>query len=306
MLLCIPFLACDWEQFNPAWVERGYGVEASLFDRRHILDEDAWARTKENVRRVATQHRPPSFTFHFPVNDCNYVADKRIEARLFEALELVDACGVDGMVLHSNQVHSVETWRTLDPARERDVFLRYVEGLKERIRGARFWVGLENMPIMGNDALELDPLFIFPSDFEGIASDNFGVTWDFCHYSYSVWVERLLREGTLREADRYPLIGRGDYLDFTQLEGSIVHWHFSAFEGVACASQGTLCTEGVAPWKGTVPEGVYALAFSRMRQSRRARTATLEIRERDYRRRETVFEVADWCRRQLSTPEATP
>jgi hypothetical protein len=295
MIISIPFLASRLEQFSASTLQQGFGIEASLFDRRDIVDEETWRRVRENTLRVAREYRPSSYTFHFPVNECNYMDDPLVRQRLWESLELVDQCGMDGLVLHSNLVYPTDDWKRRDPAKHWEEYRAFVEELRRRTAGARFWVGLENMPIHGNDAEELDPVLVFPQDFEGLYGGNVGVTWDFCHYSYTVHVARQLLSGELDERDEYPRVLPTGFLDFLNLGDHIVHYHFSAFRGVASRRRQTRCMEGVAPWEADVPEAVYREAFTHIARSR-AKAVTLEIRETDYRARKTVFEVARWCR----------
>ncbi|MFD7244540.1 hypothetical protein [Streptomyces massasporeus] len=300
MILCIPFLACDPGQFDPSWVERGWGVEANLFDRRDVMDPDTWNGVRRTVRHIAATAGPPAFTFHFPVNDCDYVQDPAVEKRLFEAIDMVADNGMDGLVLHSNRIRSVREWNRLDIAVERRRYVEYLHKLADRVAGAPFWIGVENMPITGNDALELDPLFVFPEDFAGLATGNVGITWDFCHYSYSVHVAGLLAAGELgADAECHPHVRTCGYLDFARLAPATVHHHFSAFQGVATRTGGT-CVEGELPSAGLVPESVYDQAFAVIAASPRARTVTLEIRETDYRDRVAVYEAARWCESRLS------
>jgi hypothetical protein len=299
VILCIPFLACDPGQFDPAWIEHGWGVEANLFDRRDVMDIDTWNGIRRTVRRIATTFGPPAFTFHFPVNDCDYLQDRAVEKRLFEAIDMVADNNLDGLVLHSNRIRSVAEWVGLDIAAERQRYVEYVHGLADRVAGAPFWIGVENMPITGNDALELDPLFVFPEDFADLATGSVGITWDFCHYSYSVHVADLLARGELAgDADCHPNVRSCDYLDFAWLAPATVHHHFSAFQGVATRAGGT-CVEGALPWAGLIPESVYEEAFAVIAASERARTLTLEIREADYHNRAAVYEAARWCERRL-------
>jgi hypothetical protein len=203
---------------------------------------------------------------------------------------------MDGLVVHSNRFESLDTWRRLDMGREREKLAHYLDRLRVRVSGAQFWIGLENMPIIGNDATDIDPLLVFPQDFTGLTGGNIGITWDFCHYSYSVHVAGLLRSGQLAAADDYPAVQAAGFYDFQDLSPDIVHHHFAAFQGVA-TREGGRCVEGVPPWRATVAEDVYVQAFRLISGSQRARTITLEIREDDYRRRSEVYAVARWCRR---------
>lgn len=275
------------------------GVEANLFDRHDIADADSWREVQSTVRRVAQTNRPQAFTFHFPVNDCDYLGDPLMEQRLFEAIDMVADNELDGLVLHSNRIRSAEEWRRLDIAAERDRLREYVTRLADRVDGASFWIGLENMPITGNDAQELDPLLVFPDDFRGMSRKNVGITWDFCHYSYSVHIAGLLARGELAEdASYYPHTQPADYLDFADLAPATVHHHFSSFQGVATRAGGR-CMEGALPTQGDLPESVYDAAFDVIASSERARTVTLEIQEHDYHHRSQVYKAAAWCEQRL-------
>lgn len=295
MILTIPFLATDIEQFDPSSVARGFGVEASIFDRRDILDERRWETVKNNVRLISSRYHPSSFTFHFPVNDCNYLEDESVKCRLYESLEMVDRHQLNGLVLHSNQVYTVKEWMRLDVVRIRERFSEFIQGLRGRVKGAGFWIGLENMPIMGNQGLDLDPLLVFPDDFQGLVGDNVGVTWDFCHYSYSVHVSNLLRSGELPEQQYYPVVGTGDFDDFKSLAPHLLHFHFSAFDGVASVLSGAVCKEGQVPWESTLQLDTYVNAFKLMILLAPDNAVTLEIAERDYRHRINVYRVVEWC-----------
>lgn len=293
MILSIPFLASDPRQFDPGWVDLGYGVEASLFERRDITDDDTWQRVMATVRRIASDYEPPSFTFHFPVNDCDYLASKRIADRLREALDLVGSAGLDGMVLHSNRLRPVDYWRPVTLAAERAAYLKFAAELRQRIEGAPFWVGLENMPILGNDGTDADPLLVVQADYQGMLGGNLGATWDFCHYSLTVHYCQRVRVPD----DHFPYpepVPR--FADDFGFEDRIKHYHFSAFRGVPDVSAGTVCSEGQLPWQSTLPEEIYARAFRRIAADPTAKAVTLEIQENDYCDRRRVFEVARWCR----------
>ncbi|TQE36248.1 hypothetical protein Sipo8835_10155 [Streptomyces ipomoeae] len=299
MKLCIPFLLSQAEQFRPEWLEAGYGIEASLFDRVDIARPDRWDRVRANLLSLHHDHRPQTLIIHFPVNDCNYLDDPLVRDRLWEMLDLADRVGADGLVLHSNQVHTVDEWLGADLATEADRFHRFVGVLDERCRGAGFWIGLENMPLMGNEPTELDPLLCFPPDFSFLSalpeSSRIGICWDLCHYSYSVHVAELLRSGALDEAGLYPRSGETGFTDFAGIADRIVHYHFSAFRGIASRTRATVCTEGVVPAESTLGPQLYReLARTILRAGGPARTVTFEIAEADYRRRTRIWQAIDW------------
>ncbi|GAA3229053.1 TIM barrel protein [Nonomuraea helvata] len=303
MILNIPFLASDESQFDPRWAEQGYGVEASLFDRAGVMDDDIWRRVRATVRRIARDVRPRSFTFHFPVNDSDFVAEPAVLDRVFQAIDLAAEHGLDGIVLHTNRTRPIERWHAMDLAAERRRLVETVALIRARAAGAACWIGLENLPVVGNDATDADPLLVYAADMPPYVGGNVGVTLDFCHYSYSVHVAALRRAGQLAEPELYVRVLDESFEDFVPMLPYIVHHHFSAFRGLASRAGGR-CVEGVLPWLGTVGEPVYAAAFRAIAASG-ARAVTLEIREDDYRRRRNVFRMIRWCERIIKSAGAS-
>lgn len=301
MRFCFPFLATDWSQFDAEWIDQGHGAEAVVFDREDVVEPERWARVEANLRR-ASERMGSKLLFHFPVNHSNYVDDPKIRDRLWACLDLAAELGLGGVVLHANIVEPVKTW---DPPRAesaRERLIAFLPQLARRLEGAPMWVGLENMPIMGNYGIDMDPTLVFPSDFEGLCSGQLGITWDLCHWSYSVHVVEQLRSGALDEAEHYPRLRDEGFLEFTRLADHIVHYHFSAFRGLARVSGGGAkqCHEGVAPWEASVPEDVYARMLVAMARAPRAHTTTFEVAEADYRQRPRTRAVMAWCRERIA------
>ncbi|WP_405709670.1 MULTISPECIES: hypothetical protein [unclassified Streptomyces] len=303
-LLSIPFLASRAEQYDPRWADEGFGTEASLFDRADIEDEETWRQVWQTVGRIARDDRPPSFTFHFPVNDCDWTADPWASERLDETVERAGELALDGIVLHSNKWLPVADWQRRDLPAERERFAERVADLRDRLAGTSLWVGLENMPLTGNDGTDLDPLLLVPADYTGLVGGNIGITWDFCHYSYTVEVTRRIAARSLEPQPWYPDVGRPGFQDFTALGPALRHFHFSAFAGFADPLRGSVCAEGQPPWQADVPEAVYAAALRSMAAVRHVKAITLEIAERDYTQRENVFAVARWCRGVIEEGES--
>jgi hypothetical protein len=153
------------------------------------------------------------------------------------------------------------------------------------------------MPIMDNYGKEIDPLFVFPEDFDILQGTGLGVVWDFCHYSSSLANVREVFEG---RQDRvfYPNLREAEFLDFLRLGARIRHWHFSAFLGVADPCTGTRCVEGVVPDQATLSEDIYVKAWQSMLQIAGDQLVVLEILEDDYTRRVNTERMSAWCRTQ--------
>ena len=268
----------------------------SIFKRNDILDPRSWQLIKANARHVMSLN-PPAAIFHFPVDDCDYQYDRSVRNRLYEVIDLVTDLGMDGLVLHSNRVATHQVWSQRDLRKEQSQLSSFLRQLNTRIENADIWIGMENMPLMGNDALDYDPVLVYPQDAGMISYGKIGLTWDFCHYSYTVEASTRINNGTLN-GDGYPSLLECDFLDFESLTDQICHFHFSAFRGFATTSGGR-CREGFAPWAGVVEESVYDKGFQLMCQSPHARTVTLEIAESDYVDRSQIWKVIDWCRGRI-------
>ena len=300
-----PFLATDWSQFDAGWGDEGCGAEAVIFDRSDLVDSARWALVETNLRRAAPL-MGSRLLFHFPVNESNYVEDPLIRDRLWYCLDLAANLGLGGIVLHSNIVRPVRAWSPESANVATLAFLDFAALLARRLEGAPMWVGLENMPIMGNDALDLDPTLVFPADFAGLCSGQLGITWDLCHWSYSVHVVEKILTRELNERDFYPRLREAQYLDFARICDRIVHFHFSGFRGLARVHGGGVkqCHEGVGPWEADVPEAVYEQMLSAMAGATRAQTITFEVAEESYRVRPRTRAVMEWCRRRIAEDPA--
>lgn len=303
MILSIPFLATDVAQLDRGLLAEGHGVEATLFRGEDVMDDDRWALVRRNLRAVAALS-PPSLTFHFPVEDADWVADAAVRDRLLEALDVVGELGFHGVVLHSNRIASHEVWRARDLERERDALGGALAALARRVESSSLWVGLENMPVTGNDAVDLDPLLVYPEDFAGLCGGPVGVTWDVCHYAYTTYVGESIAAGSLDHADDYPHLrlpvratGATQLVPST-LHGQLRHAHLSAFTGIADRRRRTTCTEGELPGAGPVGEQRYADALLALRAAS-VRAVTLEVQEVDYTRRRRAPEMVAWCRSVL-------
>jgi hypothetical protein len=304
VILSVPFLATDPRQFDPGLVEHGHGVEASLFDGRDVLNAGTWRNVQSTLAAVV-RHEPPSTTFHFPCNDADYVTDPVVRSRLREVLLVAVDLGLQGVVLHSNRVATAAEWRTRNLVDERHRLAAALEDVSEVLHGSDTWLGIENMPVTGNDAEELDPLYVYAEDLLSHCSERVGVTWDVCHYAYTAHVSHGLATGAIVQDVRdYPnlldLGGDDVPLVPAALAGRLKHGHLSAFKGVADARRGTACAEGRLPWDSDVPESRYADALQALRASG-AKAVTLEVAEDDYCRRLALPRMLEWCERRLGS-----
>jgi hypothetical protein len=62
-------------------------------------------------------------SFHFPVNDSDYVADAFVRSRLVEARIRASDLGLAGIVVHSNRIRVFAGWEGHDLPSKRDKVL---------------------------------------------------------------------------------------------------------------------------------------------------------------------------------------
>lgn len=291
MKISFPFLATRTEQLQPLGRYGNDAVEAVLFNGAD-LEGESWVAAWRNVRAAVAHYGPGNVTFHFPVDDADYVAEPRILTRVEEALQRATDLGLHGVVIHSNRIRRIAEWATRDLVAERSQVAETLAALRART-GGETWLALENMPIMDNWGKEIDPLFVFPADFAALAGTGVGVVWDFCHYSSTLAALAEVAAG-LQDPAWYPNRRAAEPLDFVALDAAIRHWHFSAFRGVANPATGATCREGVLPGEGDFPASLYAAAWNAMLALGGDRHAVFEVQEPDYRRRDEAERLGLW------------
>jgi hypothetical protein len=304
MLISCPFLATSQRQFLAAEA-CGDACEATVFDRS-ALDVSSWSNLWRAVEHVSRSRGPSNVTVHFPVNDSDYVADTFVADRLMEAATRVADMGLHGLIVHSNRIRSIEAWQAMSVTEERERVLEELARLNMH-RSTPVPIFIENMPIMDNYGMEIDPIFVFPGDFKDVSTVGISIVWDICHYSNTVAVVREVAAGKQRP-EYYPNIQDCDMLDFLGISDRIGHWHFSAFSGIANPSKpGTRCVEGVRPDSSTLGESVYAAMLRGLSSAMAENThLVLEIQETDYTDRLNFAATRDWIQSVLAvSPKST-
>ncbi|MCH9608822.1 MAG: hypothetical protein S4CHLAM45_07340 [Chlamydiales bacterium] len=295
MKFSIPFLAKDETQLIPPGILGNEAVEAVLFDR---ADLDDWEGAWKTIKKATKFYGHENVSFHFPVNDSDYVADPFVAHRLKEALQRATDLGLHGVVVHSNRIRLLEEWPTIDVKNWQQQVADKLIAIRAAVSG-NTWLALENMPIMDNYGIEIDPLFVFPSDFHILKETSVGVIWDLCHFTSTLANLQALKAGRQKK-EHYPNIQEVDLLDFVEISDQIVHWHFSAFQGVANPQTGEQCKEGVLPSKSELGEEIYATCISKVMQLEKPAHLVFEIQEDDYSVRTNALEMIRWANCQMS------
>jgi hypothetical protein len=293
LALSLSFLGTRIEQMPRRGAYGNDAVEAVVFARTS-LDPSNWALVWRSVKLAVQQYGSQSVTFHFPIDDCDYVRDAFVLRRLQEAFARASDAGLRGLVVHSNRIRPISSWRPNLISDERQRVVACLHDVVESSTVGHTWLALENVPLMDNYGVEIDPLFCFAADFGALAGTRIRVVWDICHSTNSIATIRHIGNGlSVPWADA--AYAGVDWTDFRSLMDRIAHWHFSAFRGFANPREGTICVEGVHPNASTLGEPLYARLLTEIAEVIVANAhVVLEVREADYTARLVAPEVCRW------------
>lgn len=268
-------------------------MEAILFNRED-LEKPIWDISWKNVEKAGLLYKPENISFHFPVNDSDYVEDTFVSLRLQEALQRATDLGLHGVVVHSNRVRPLNKWKYIDIADWRKQVANKLNQIRELVPEDQTWLALENMPIMDNHGKEIDPLFVFPSDFILLVKSRVKVVWDICHFTNTFANLKQLSTG-IQNKEYYPNVKPIKPFDFVEIAKQIVHWHFSSFLGVANPDTGLQCREGILPCCGELDEEIYVECLKHILSvGKPDQHIVFEIQEQDYTRRLNAEKMLQW------------
>lgn len=290
----VPFLAKDISQLPPPGLFNNQAVEGVIFNRTD-LEIPTWQLVWKNIEEAIKLYGGENVTFHFPVNNSDYLEEAFVRKRLVESLQKADELGLHGVVVHSNRVKDIDVWQKLDLKSERKRLLECLNTVYSEASPTYTWLALENMPIMDNYGKEIDPLFIYPQDFLDWENQSVKIVWDICHYTNTLantWEVLQKRQNP----DYYPNLRKSDYLDFFLLRPHIVHWHFSAFLGICNPDLKNSAKEGVLPDESTLGGDIYKKILAEILKSfsNRIEHMVLEIQEECYRERKNIQKMLKW------------
>ncbi|MFI5270970.1 MAG: TIM barrel protein [Candidatus Saccharimonadales bacterium] len=299
MNLSLSFLGTEARQLPPPGVYGNDGVEAVLLNHGH-LEADDWETAWENVQAASDMYGPENVTFHFPMNGSDYVEEKFVEGRLLEGYKRAGALGIAGVIVHSNRLRDVAEWRRFDVADEQTRVLELLSRVASAGNNGTTWLGLENMPIVGNFGYETDPLFSKAKDFSDMPP-NVGVVWDVCHATSSEQYITDLKFGLLPRKLIARSAEKSDF-DPAKVAADIVHWHFAAFGTLNNPNLGTDCEEGLLPSEIPASSGVFEDALCHILElSGGTEAINFEVQEADYTSRERGPEIISWAKEIIAT-----
>ncbi len=295
MKFSVPFLATSIEQLPTLQQYGQAAVEAILFDREE-LGGDLWTLVWKNIEKATQIYGGEQVSFHFPINRCNFVNDPFIRDRLIEALKRATDFDLRGIVIHSNQIEP-DLWHDVDLRAKKEQVVESLIDIRAKVNG-KTWLGLENMPVIECNTETMDPLFIFPCDFEVLRVTDIKVVWDICHFAKTLFNVAEVLSGK-QDIRYYPNMRDVDQMDFLSIRDMIVHWHFSAFMGVANPEQGIKSEEGRQPFDSTAGESLYIKILEKiLATSSPEEHMVFEIQEEDYCSRVEVQKTIKWAKSQ--------
>ena len=294
MKFSLSFLGTDVTQLPLPGTYGNEAVEAIIFNRKD-LKENPWNETWKSIRKAISLYGSDNVSFHFPVSNSDYIREQFVRERVAEGLRRSNDLGLRSMVIHSNQMSPIAYWQEANFEDIRKQIIDILANISSK-HGGKTWLTLENMPVMDNDGAIIDPLFVFPSDFQGLLTTNVKVVWDICHYTNSITNIGQVVQGKQKK-EYYPNFQQVGLLDFLKIKDLIVHWHFSAFKGIANPDTDEITVEGFVPAKSTLGEELYDKIIKEifLHQSP-GEHMVFEVQEIDYHKRIEGKKMIQWAK----------
>ena len=230
------------------------------------------------------------------MNECNYVDSPGILSQLGDSFKKASDLGLRGVVVHSNLVKPSHEWDEADLKQDQERVISALLSIKNQSLSNTTWLGLENMPLVGNDGLDTDPLFCTADDLMTLPGE-IGVVWDVCHASASEHFIQLNADGKLPDKLMCRSL-ESNQLDMSKIAYKIVHCHFAAFTGYNDLKD-NVCTEGVLPSEGDIGEAFYATTLQDINSISSDVVINFEVQEQDYVHRARGPQIIRWAQDQL-------
>lgn len=270
----------------------GFGkVEAILFSRDDLSDEK-WEIAWKNIKEMVDIKGKKNVSFHFPMDNCDYVNDNFVRNRLEDAVRRANKLGIKKIVIHPNLRYQISEWKYIDRNKMRDILYEIVSNIKSD----KTLLCIENMPPIGNKYDDGDSAIIFMDDL----TNGCNYTLDICHYFNVVeTMKKTDKEKAWKEV--LAEIKVCDYFDFLDKLNYIKHFHFSAFREIANPFENQVCIEGVLPNDSCVDEDIYKLAMKIIYEDAVSNDKSIifEISEEDYTNRKNIFKMLEWAKKNV-------
>ena len=295
----ISFLAYDKRQIDTKWLDKKLGFEGNIFNGNDLNEAENWDRIKENLDYILKSNSN-ILTLHFPTENANYLKNTNAKHQLYDFIDLAIEKNISGITLHTNQFLTIDQYLKYDLKKNRKDFMDFIKNIDNYIGERNLWIGIENLPIIGNEGDDFDPLFIYPEDYN-IFNDynlrNIGITWDICHWFITIYTQQSMCALTPNQN-----LKTHNYLDFLQLSDKIKHFHFSSFKNLAFPLSNAKCEEGKPPQEGIIDiENLEKCILSISNVFNDTDIGiTFEVQEEDYNNRINNWKTLEWFENIIS------
>ncbi|MGE8057797.1 endonuclease [Bacillus mycoides] len=299
----VPFFGLDSKQVDLKWVEQGYGLEANIFDGESLHDKSYTTKFSDVLSFVQTLN-PSLLTLHFPTDNADYLNSEFIKKQLYEFINLAIKYNAAGITVHANQFMNIAEFQKYNLIDNRKKIIEFFKMIDEEIKGTNIWIGVENLPIIGNLGDDFDPIFVYPEDFNDLVNldlSNVGITWDICHWSIT-YLTRLGISKLLRQEE----IEYKDFHKYINLMDHIKHLHFSSFKHLTIPYSEVRCFEGEIPTNGSINENLLHETLSKVNNQVSSRNIGIvfEVQETDYTNRVKSWETLNWFQKNITGVQA--
>ena len=237
------FYALDLEQVSQKLISNFNKAEAIIFSINDLLGNKI-EKIRANIDILGKIIGHKNISFHFPMNDCDYVNDTNVFNYLKLCIEMCDDLGLKTLTIHPNIKYLLNEWhgKNIDYLKNKLFDRLYLA--TEFSKGLTLC--LENMPPIGNRCDDADALILFDSDVKNMSTDKLKFTWDICHYFNVVeTMEKSKIDDDFRKV--LPRYKECFHMDYLNIIDEIHHWHFSAFDVIANPLTNQFCNEGIIP-----------------------------------------------------------
>lgn len=285
-----PFYGTKRDQIpDPSFFQ---AAEATLFNRAD-LEKSSWSLVWKNLARACDVYAPQCVSLHFPFNQCDYVTDPFVRARLLESLQRAENQGMAGVVVHAAQVADIAPWTRESPVVKRRAVADALHEIIVKSGVKHAWLALENLPVIGNFGKEIDPTYVYPADFAALDGTQIKVAWDFCHFMITLEVGSDPKRIGMT-ASSFPFLQPVQPDDYRSIQNRIVHWHFSGFKGLPLKQHNIRTHEGLHPLESDGSINLYATFAHAMLKHTSSSLCMLEVTEENYCQRVNARKVKIW------------
>lgn len=282
------FYALDLKQISLDLINKFGKVEAILFSEKD-LEEKKWEEAWNNISKVSNTIGSSNISFHFPMDNCDYINSAFIKERLIDAIERANILGIHKIVVHPNLRYKINEWIYIDRLKMQNTLFSFINDINK----GTVDICLENMPPIGNQYDDADSAVLFATDI----NENIDYTWDICHY-FNVVKTMAIANSNTKWKNILADIQECKYLDFTKYLKNIKHYHFSAFKNIANPFLEQPCIEGILPNESCVEEKYYkeALKVIYADAIKNNKSIIFEISEENYYDRKNILEMLKWAK----------